>query len=532
MVVDQLAYDYLARYQDKFAAGGFRYLLEQGANFNNCAYQHASTKTACGHAIIASGSYPWANGIVGNEWYDRRKGKFVEATAEDGVQMLGAPGAAGSSRNMVGTTIGDEMKLATNGQSKVITASLKDRGALFLAGRMANSAFWWDSKSGYFVSSSQWAHDIPSWVKDFNAQHYSDKYFGKAWQRLLPEAQYTASSRDDYNFERPLPGDGRQFPHTITGGAAGPSLAYYNTFACTPWADQMLADFGRQAIEKENLGLHSNTDLLALSFSSLDYVGHAFGPYSQECEDMVLRLDQSLAGLFQYIDQRIGLNQCLLVLTADHGVCPIPESLKEKGLDAGRIDTKAFKNLLNTTLSARLGQEEWIEAFDPPNLYLNLNAIDKQKYRQPDVEALAAKVARSIPGVGDTFTAFQFFMNQLPSGPNTQAARKSYYGARSGELMVLSKPGYIFSNEPNGTTHGSPYSYDSHVPLIMCGGAIKAGRYGKECSPADIAPTIAAILGIQPPSLSEGRVLHEALGQVSGPPTPRNVASKSISQIK
>jgi hypothetical protein len=215
-------------------------------------------------------------------------------------------------------------------------------------------------------------------------------------------------------------------------------------------------------------------------------------------------------------------------MTADHGVCPIPELLKERGLDSGRIDPRAVRNLLNATLSSRLGQqEEWVEAFDPPNLYLNLNAIDKQKYRQPDVEALTAKVIRSIAGVAEAFTAFQFFSNQLPSSPLAQAARKSYYPARSGELLVLSKPGYIFSSEQAGTTHGSPYSYDTHVPLILCGSVLQAGNYGQSCSPADIAPTIAAVLGIAPPSLSEGRVLQEALGQIAGPSRPRALALKS-----
>jgi len=528
LIIDQFAYDYLSRYQDKFGPGGFAYLLEQGANFSNCAYQHGSTETACGHAIVSTGSYPWANGIIGNEWYDRRKGKFVEAVAEDGLQLVGAPGPAGGIRNLVGTTIGDEMRLAANGRNKVVTLSLKDRAALFLGGRLATGSYWWDTKSGNFVTSSQWGKQLPDWMNSFNSQHIADQYFGKSWQRLLPETQYGASTRDDYPYERSITGDGRLFPHVINGGAGGPSEAFYRAFSLTPWANQMLADLACQAIDQEALGAHSQTDLLGISFSSTDYVGHAFGPYSQEAEDLILRLDQTLAGLFQYLDKRVGLNNCLIAMSADHGVCPLPEMLKERGLDAGRVDPKAFRNLLNATLSSRLGQQEdWVEAFDPPNLYLNLNAIDKQKYRQPDVEALTAKVARSIPGIGDAFTAFQFFTNQLPSSPLTDAARKSYYGARSGEVLLFPKPGFIFSGEQGGTTHGSPYAYDTHVPLILCGSVIQAGNYGQKCSPADIAPTVAAVLGIQPPSLSEGRVLQEAIGQIAGPPRPSTLAIKS-----
>jgi len=521
LVMDQFSYDFLARYQDKFAAGGFRFLLEHGANYTDCQYRHATTHTACGHSIIATGAYPWATGIVANDWYDRRKSKPVEAVSDDNLLLVGASGTGGSTRAMQGTTIGDQMKLATNGRSKVFCLSLKDPAALLLAGRLANGAFWWDEKSGNFVTSSQYGPLLPTWVKTFNDQRYSERYFAKPWQRFLPENQYTASTRDDYSWERPIPGDGRSFPHVISGGVPRPGEQFYSVFEMTPWANQMVADLAREAIERESLGQREVADFLGINFAAGDNLGHAFGPYSQEVEDLVLRLDQTLVSFFQYLDQKVGLDKCLIVLTSDHGVLPIPEFLKERGLDAGRIDPKSFKALLDSALDARLGNEDWIESFQPPNLYLNLDAIDKQKYRQPDVEALAAKLARSVPGVGDVYTAVQFFLNQLPTGPFTEAVKKSYFWGRSGELFVLTKPNYLFMQEPNGTTHGSPYAYDSHVPLILYGAGIRGGSYGQSASPADIAPTVAALLGIEPPSLSEGRVLTEAIGQVYGPPRPR-----------
>jgi predicted AlkP superfamily pyrophosphatase or phosphodiesterase len=525
LMADQFSYDFLARYQDKLGGGGFKFLLEHGANFTNCRYQQANTQTAPGHAVVAAGAYPWSTGIIGDSWWDRRKGKLVEAVSDETQQLVGGNGPAGSTRAMNGTTIGDEFKLASNGRSKVFTVSLKDRAALFLAGRLANEAFWFDTKTGNFVSSSQYGHELPFWSKTFNDQHFADRYFGKPWQRLLPENQYTSSTRDDYPWEHPIAGDGRQFPHVITGGVGSPGEAYYNAFEMTPWANQLVADFAREAVEHENLGDHTDPDFLGVSFSAGDYLGHSFGPYSQEVEDLVLRLDQTLASFFQYLDQKVGLDKCLIVFTADHGAMPIPEWLKEKGMDAGRIDPKSFKNLLNVALSSRLGQDEWIEAFEPPNLYLNLDAVDKQKYRQPDVEALAAKLARSVPGVGEVYTAVQFFLNQLPSGPNTDFVRKNYYGARSGELYVVTKPGYIFMADSAGTNHGSPYAYDSQVPLILYGAGVTGGRYGADCSPADIAPTIAALTGIQVPSLCEGRVLSEAVAQEYGPFRPRAYAA-------
>jgi len=530
LVADQFSYDYLNRYQDRLGAGGLRFLMEHGANFLSCKFEQGTTHTATGHAIIATGANPWATGIVANDWFDRRKNKEVVACAEDTFQMVGANGPGAGTRAMTGTTIGDQMKLATNGRSKVITVALKDRASVFLAGRLANAAYWWDTRSGNFVTSSQYGSVLANWARAFNDQHYADRYFGKPWQRFLPENQYTASTRDDYSWERPIPGDGRQFPHVITGGINSPGEGFYDVFAMTPWANQMVADFAREAIEREGLGQRSDPDFLGISFSAGDYLGHAFGPYSQEVEDLVLRLDQTLSSFFQYVDQKVGLDQCLIVLTSDHAVMPIPEFLKEKGLDAGRIDPKAFRNLLDSALDSRLGPDDWIQAFDPPNLYLNLDAIDKQKYRQPDVEALAAKLARSIPGVGDVYTAFQFFMQQLPTGPLLEAAKKNYFWGRSGELVVFPKPNHIFISELNGTTHGSPYGYDTQVPLIFYGTAITGGQYGRSCSPVDIAPTLAAILGIAAPSISEGRVLDEAIGQVYGPPRTRMFAAPGETQ--
>ena len=515
LIVDQFSYNYLSRYQDKFSSGGVRMLLDRGASFTHCQYENANTQSAVGHSIIATGAYPWATGIVGDVWYDRRKSHSISCVTDDAQQLVGSNGPSGGTHNMQGTTIGDQMKLASNGRSKVITISLRDSSALLLGGRLANAAYWWDTRTGSFVTSSQYGREMPTWVKTFNDQHYADKYLGKPWQRLMPETQYTSSTRDDYPYERGITGDGKQFPHVISGGLTVPGEAFYEAFAMTPFANQMVCDLAREAMDKENLGLHTDPDLLAVSFTANDLLGQAFGPYSQESEDLMLRLDQSLAAFFQYVDQKLGLDNCLIVVTSDHGVCPVPEFMKERGMDAGRIDPKAFKSTLDAALDARLGQEDWIEDFEPPQLYLNLNAIDKEKYRQPDVEALTAKIAHSVPGVGEVCTAVQFFTNQLPSGPLTNAIKKDYYWGRSGELFVTPKPGYIFISEANGTTSGSPYNYDTQVPLIMAGRGVQQGRFGHTSSPADIAPTIAALLGIEPPSISEGRVLWEALQTTS-----------------
>jgi predicted AlkP superfamily pyrophosphatase or phosphodiesterase len=384
-----------------------------------------------------------------------------------------------------------------------------------MAGKLGNGAYWYDTRSGNFVSSSQFGSTLPGWVRAFNDQHFVDRFFGKAWQRLQPEPNYVAATRDDYSFEGSLPGDGKQFPHILNGGVSAPAEPFYASFEATPFANDLLGDLARNAIDLESLGQRQDTDVLSISFSATDLIGHTFGPYSQESQDAMLRLDQTIARLLQYINEKIRLENCLVVVTGDHGASPIPEFLKERGqaagLDAGRIDPKAFKTLLNTAMSSRLGNGDWIASFAPPNLYLNFAEIDKQKYRQPEVEALAAKLSRSIPGVADAYTAAQFYSNQLPSGPNADLVRRSYYPGRSGELYVMVKPNYIWSGQAVGSSHGSAYAYDTQVPLILAGPGVTPGRFGTDCSPADIAPTICALLNMQMPPLVEGRILQEAL---------------------
>ena len=307
LVADQFSYNYLARYFDKFSSNGFRLLLERGANFTNCRYQQSNTQSASGHSVIATGAYPWATGIVADEWYNRRKGKTISAVSDDNVQMVGGGSTAGSAHYMQGTTIGDQLKLATNSRSKVFSISLKDSSAVLLAGRLATNAFFFDPRTGNFVGGSQYGKELPGWVQAFNDRHYANQYANTPWQRLLPETQYSASVQDDYSYERVIPGDGRQFPHALNSSIPDKSESFYRNFAMTPFANQMLCDLAREAIDRENLGQHADTDLLAVSFSAGESLGQSFGPYSQEVEDLSLRLDLSLSSLLQHLNQKVGL---------------------------------------------------------------------------------------------------------------------------------------------------------------------------------------------------------------------------------
>ncbi len=515
VVADQFPYNFLARYKDKFQAGGLRLLMDQGAHYASCNYKTGTTQSAVGASIISTGAYPWATGVVGNSWYSRNKKGLTSATVDDSAEMVGANGVAGSSKGMAGTTIGDQMKLATNGRSKVFAIGVDQSSSLLLAGRLANNAFWFDNKTGSMVTSSKFGRTLTGWVKAFNDMRYPEKSLGKPWQRLLPENQYAASTKDDYPYERTLAGDGKVFPHVVQPGSQSAGQDYYEPFAMTPFANQLVCDFAKEAVEKEFLGQHPDPDLLILNLSAGEKLTQFYGPYSQETEDLVLRMDQSLANLFQFINDKAGHGKSLIVFTASHGSPSIPEFSKERGLDSGRIDPKVFSSFLDAKLDTQIGHEDWIEAFEPPNLYLNLDAIDKQKLRQPDVESLVGKVAHSVPGIGETFTAWQLYTNQPPNSPLSDVVRKSYYFGRSGEVYVNPKPGFVFTSEPTGTGYGSPFAYDTQVPLLLHGAGIKPGRYGQSSSPSDIAPTICAILGIEAPSNSEGCPLAEAMSQSS-----------------
>lgn len=521
IVADHFSYNYLSRYQDKLSSGGLRYLMEHGANYTNCRLSYATSQNACGQAAISTGANPWMSGIVADEWYVPKKAKVLSATADDTYKLVGSNGIGSSTHRLAGTTIGDQMKLATNGRSKVVSVSLRDTSSLMLGGILANYAFWWDRTTGNFVTSSQYAMELPAWAKAFNDQHYADKYFGKPWQRSLPETEYSASTRDDYPHEKAPVGDAKAFPHTITGGAHQVGSEFYSAFAATPWANQMTCDFAKEALDKEFLGQHPEPDMLSISLAAGDELNQNFGPYSQEAEDLVLKMDQSLSSLFQHIDSKVGLSNTLIVFTAAHGTMPIPEFLKERRMNTGRLDPKTFKTQLDAGLDAQVAADDWIDDFSPPNVYLKLETLEKQKVRQADLEAVAARVAKTIPGVGDVLCRHQLILNQVPSGGNAEAQRRSYYWNRSGELLIYPKPGYVFASDSAGTGSGSPFAYDSQIPLILSGPSIRPGRFVQTVSPIDIAPTVTSILGIEAPSLCEGSGLSDAVGQVLGPARPR-----------
>ncbi len=525
IVVDQFRYDFLERFADLFGSGGFRRLINEGALFTNANYSFVPTFTACGHATIFTGSVPAQNGIVGNNWFDREAGRVRIMVSDDTAKQVtgnGPEGPAGvaSPRALIGTTIGDQMRLATNLRSKVVAVSFKDRSAVLPGGQRPNGAFWFSEPIGEFVSSDYYSKELPQWVQKFNKTMRPDKYFGRKWERVLPAEAYARAQAENLDLQTSAT-LGKSFPHTVTGGEDKPGPKFYSSFVVTPFASEYLKEFGKTAIEAEQLGADAFTDLFSISFSSPDLAGHYYGPDSQEIVDTFVRLDRVIADLLAFIDGRVGLSNTIVAVTGDHGVAPVPEYAKTLGFDAERLPPSAVTEAANKALTARFGEGKWVQAFVNDQLYLDQKLIAERKADPAEVERIAGEAALGTRGVVNFFTRTQIVGGLMP---DTQMARRVVNGfnrKRSGDVWVITKPFSFFVEGGLPTTHGSPYSYDTHVPVIFFGAGVRAGRYNAECAPSDIAPTLAVLLGVEQPSNRVGRVLVEAIAERGNAATAR-----------
>ncbi len=533
VVIDQFREEYVLRLEPFFNDRGFRRLLTQGAVFSNCRYEHVPTVTAPGHATIATGTIPAIHGIINNEWYDRETGQVVTSVSDPSRHVVGASsGRASSPHRLLGTTLADELRLSTNFRSKVIALSYKDRSAILLGGKLANLALWFDEASGSFITSDYYANALPDWVARFNAARPADRYFGARWEKAFPEAAYALAAPDDRPEETPLPGGGRTFPHHITGGLAQPGPAFYTAFTFTPFANEVLLELAKRAIEGEQLGRDEFPDLLAISFSTNDLVGHYFGPDSQEVVDLTLRTDRVLASLLSYLDARPG-SDYVLALTADHGVAPIPEYATRLKLGGRRIPPTAIRQAIEEALSARFGEGPWIESKALPLLssgfvYLDRETIARKHLDPAEVERVAAEAALKIPGIARAYTRTHFLLGHLHGEAIGRRVAAGFHPTRSPDVMLVPEPFAFISGGRTGTTHGSPYTYDAHVPLILFGRRIAPGTHRHACTPADLAPTLAALLRIEFPAGATGRILHEALQ----PPTPQAASPQPLRKAR
>jgi predicted AlkP superfamily pyrophosphatase or phosphodiesterase len=514
--IDQFRADYLQRFRRYFTEGGFNLLLRDGASFTAAHYQHGITQTCPGHAVILTGSYADVNGIVANSWYDPALRRAEYCAADKKAKLIGVGREGRSPRNLLAATVGDQLKSATARRSRVITVAGKDRSAIMLGGHLADAAYW--TEDTLVVTSTYYMKRLPAWVQRFNASAAITRYRGSTWDRLLPAAAYDSIGRDDVEAEEDPAGMGRTFPHQLS---AGPPLeTFVEGFQSSPFENEVLVAFAMEAVVQERLGQDETPDLLALGFSANDLVGHSYGPDSHEVMDMTLRTDRLLERFFAFLARQVGQDNVAIVLTADHGVAPLPEVARERDPNgqAGRIDptviAAAAENALRTKFGAprRPGwifRPNWIMYQGWPSLYLNIPGLEDKRIPVEEAERVAKEAVQKVPGVERVLTASEL-QQQRKNAVHT-SAELSFYPARSGNIYYQLWPYVLPDTKPEGTNHGSPWDYDTHVPLLWYGPGIAPGVHDGTVSVADIAPTLSFLLGIKAPARSQGRVLQEML---------------------
>lgn len=483
IVIDQFRYDYLTRYRAEYHAG-FEALLSRGAVFTNAQFQHFPTVTAVGHSTVLTGATPSVSGIIGNEWYDRAEGRTVTSVVDRQTSQVGGdPGVPGASPwRLLVDTVGDELKIAGQGRPegvpKVIGISLKDRAAILPSGHMADAAYWYDLKTGRFVSSNYYFADLPEWVKDFDAGKPADQYAGNTW------------------LDHTLPTDLKKL---------------YTAVEESPFGNDMLEAFVERAILAEQLGQRGVTDLLTVSFSSNDLVGHLVGPDSEDVHEMCLRTDRVLARLLHAVHTAVGEGNELVVLTADHGASPVPEVNEQRKMPGGRIEPGTMNKVVQAALEKKYGEGKWVVSGSDSMLYFDRDLMARKNLNAAEVERTAAAAALGIPHVFRVYTREQLLAGEVQRDQVSQRVMNGYHQQRGADLEVLLDPYWVAVK--TGTTHGTPFSYDAHVPIIFFGSGIRAGRYDAPVVVNDIAPTLATLLDVETPSGSVGRVLSEIFAQ-------------------
>jgi hypothetical protein len=489
VVIDQFRYDYLTRFRSSYK-GGLARFLDSGAVFTNAHYEHFPTVTAVGHGTMLTGALPSISGIVGNEWFDRESGKQVSSVSDDSVDLLGGqPGApAASPHRLLVSTVGDELKMA-NPVAKSVGISSKDRSAILPAGHMADGAYWFDTRTGNFVSSTYYFKQLPDWVVKFNQSRVVDQWAGKTW-----------SAVDGAADQKPF----------LTMPAANAS-GYYNMLDRTPYHNDLLVLMAQAAIEGEQLGADDVPDVLSVSFSANDRIGHALGPDSPQVRDVSIQSDRSLGVLFEYLDKKVGAGNYVAVLTADHGVAPLPEVMKQRKMSGGRIPEGSVLNAVRSALAARYGPGDWVVGKSGPSPYLNYPLIAEKKLSLEEVQQVAADTVRNLPHIYRVYTRSELRRGSGIDDMVDRRVRNGFHYQRSSDLFTVVEPYWLF--ESSGTSHGTPYNYDSHVPVVFYGAGIKPGRYNQRAAVNDIAPTLATMLDVETPSGANGRVLTEMLEQ-------------------
>jgi hypothetical protein len=489
-VIDQFRGDYLERYREQFGEGGFRLLLDHGANFTDCNYDYANTRTAPGHATLFTGTYTNGHGIAANEWWEQKKKRMVTSVEDDETKIVGVTEATvgASPHNLLADTLGDELKLATQGKARVFSLSLKDRAAVLPGGFAADAAYWIDPQSGTWVTSTYYRPDLPRWAQDFNGGNRAAKYWDRDWKNSNGDVLRSTAHRK-----------GRS-------GEAG----FYEVIGSTPLGNEYEFEFAKELMVYENLGAGLATDLLAISLSPNDILGHQVGPDSPEMAAMALELDRELADFFNFLGHQVGLANVWIAFSADHGVSPLPEVAKKLRLPAANLDARKLEDQINAALTARFspGHAAAYIKFDYPIAWLDQDLFAAAHVKERDAE-FAAGEAMKQSGLREYFTKSQLAEGAAPGTAIGKKFLHSYTPEAGWYVMGVPQP---FTVGPaKGTDHASPYTYDTHVPLAFYGLPFRPGTYRTPAEPVDLAVTLSSLLGINSPTHAVGRVLTEAL---------------------
>ena len=509
IVVDQMRWDYLYRYANRYGSGGFNRLLSQGFTCENTHIPYIPTVTAAGHTGIYTGSVPAIHGIASNNFYIQATGKSIYCTEDSTVKTVGSSSKAGqmSPANLLVTTITDELRLATNFKSKVIGVALKDRGGILPAGHAANAAYWFDDASGNWITSTYYMAALPTWVNNFNSQKLPEKYINQDWNTLYPIETYSQSTADDNLYEGKLSGEKAPvFPHYLSKMFKG----NFGIIRTSPYGNQLTLDFAKEVIKNEQMGKGSHTDFLTVSFSSTDYVGHKYGVNAIETEDVYLRLDKNLAELFNTLDATVGKGQYTVFLSADHGAAHNPTFLKDHKIPASIWSTSTVLRNLNSALENEFKQAKLVLSLSSYQVTFNNQLIEKQNLNMEEIKDFSVKFLAKQEGIA---YAVDMEKASIASIPNALKAKiiNGYNRERSGAIQIVLKPGVFSASGTTGTSHGTWNPYDTHIPLVFMGWGIKHGSLNRQTSMADIAPTLAALLHIQEPNGNIGLPIEEVL---------------------
>jgi predicted AlkP superfamily pyrophosphatase or phosphodiesterase len=498
IVVDQMRWDYLYRYYNRYSEGGFKRLLNQGFSCENTLINYLPSYTAVGHTCIFTGSVPSITGIAGNDWTEQLTGARVYCTDDSTVQSVGASSPEGkmSPRNLLVSTVTDELRLATNFQSRVVGVSLKDRASILPAGHSANAAFWLDDASGKFITSTYYMKQLPDWAEKYNHDKNIDWLIAEGWNTLYPVSTYEQSDADDQPYEGKLAGElSSVFPHNVKAAYA----KNRSTIRSTPFGNTLTLDFAKTALEGYQLGRGTATDFLTINCASTDYVGHLFGPNSIEVEDTYLRLDKDLAAFFSYLDDKIGKDQYLVFLTADHGAANAVSFLQKHQWPADFFSTKGILDSLDKMIREKFGIQHAIRSAENYQINFDLRKISDAQADFSAIKALTVDYLKKQPGVSYAVDLDRLQDAAIPEPLKTMIIN-GYHFKRSGQVQVIFNPGWLEAYARTGTTHGGWNPYDTHIPLLFMGWHIHQGSSNATVHMTDIAPTVAALLHIQMPS--------------------------------